>query len=154
MAWKPPSTQRAPSPRGWTWILSKRCKHVFRQQSLPPASVLQWDGYRNRQCNRKWSLGLHTKRNPRAPMTRVAKQVTMYHTVMIFPKIISKSGRARVNTSELRRSTTIVYRTDRQALSTARFCRTGQLATADTWFRTCRTSLVSALLRNNWQDFN
>jgi len=31
---------------------------------------------------------------------------------------------------------TIVYRTDRQA----RFCRTGQLATADTWFRTCRTS--------------
>ena len=44
------------------------------------------------------------------------------------------------NTSELGRSTTIVYRTDRQALSTARFCRTGQLATADTWFRTCRTS--------------
>ena len=44
------------------------------------------------------------------------------------------------NTSELRRSTTIVYRTDYQALSTARFCRTGQLATADTWFRTCRTS--------------
>jgi len=42
--------------------------------------------------------------------------------------------------SELRRSTTIVYRTDRQALSAARFCRTGQLATADTWFRTCRTS--------------
>ena len=42
--------------------------------------------------------------------------------------------------SELRRSTTIVYRTDRQALSTARFCRTGQLATADTWFGTCRTS--------------
>ena len=24
--------------------------------------------------------------------------------------------------------------------TTARFCRTGQLATADTWFRTCRTS--------------
>jgi len=44
------------------------------------------------------------------------------------------------NTSELRRSTTIVYRRDRQALSTARFCRTGQLATADTWFRPCRTS--------------
>jgi len=41
---------------------------------------------------------------------------------------------------ELRRSTTIVYRTDRQALSTTRFCRTGQLATADTWLRTCRTS--------------
>ena len=39
-----------------------------------------------------------------------------------------------------RRSTTIVYRIDRQALSTARFYRTGQLATADTWFRTCRTS--------------
>ena len=44
------------------------------------------------------------------------------------------------DTSELRRSTTIVYRIDRQALSTARFCRTGQLATADTWSRTCRTS--------------
>ena len=44
------------------------------------------------------------------------------------------------NAFELRRSTTIVYRTDRQALSTARFCRMGQLATADTWFRTCRTS--------------
>jgi len=43
-------------------------------------------------------------------------------------------------TSELRRSTTVVYRTDRQALSTARFCRTGQLATADTRFRTSRTS--------------
>jgi len=40
----------------------------------------------------------------------------------------------------LRRSTTIVYRTDRQALSTARFCCTGQLPTADTWFRTCSTS--------------
>jgi len=34
----------------------------------------------------------------------------------------------------------VVYRTDRQALSTARFCHTGQLATADTWLRTCRTS--------------
>ena len=42
--------------------------------------------------------------------------------------------------------------TARQALSTARFCRTGQLAIADTWFRTCR--LVSALLRGSWQDFN
>ena len=41
---------------------------------------------------------------------------------------------------QLRRSTTVVYCTDRQALSTARFCRTGQLATADTWFKTCRTS--------------
>jgi len=36
------------------------------------------------------------------------------------------------NTSELRRSTAAVYRTDRQALSTARFSRAGQLATADT----------------------
>ena len=36
------------------------------------------------------------------------------------------------NTSELRRSTTIVYRRDHQALSTARFCRAGQLAAADT----------------------
>ena len=35
---------------------------------------------------------------------------------------------------------TIVYRTDRQVLSTARFCRRCQLATADTCFRTCRTS--------------
>ena len=47
---------------------------------------------------------------------------------------------SRYNTSELRRSTTIVCRTDYQALSTARFCCTGQLARADTWFRTCRTS--------------
>ena len=38
------------------------------------------------------------------------------------------------NTSELRRSTTAVYRRDRQALSTTRFCRTGQIATADTCF--------------------
>ena len=44
------------------------------------------------------------------------------------------------NTSELRRSTTIVYRTDRQALPAGRFCRTGQLATANAWFRTCPTS--------------
>jgi len=36
------------------------------------------------------------------------------------------------NTSDIRRSTTAVYRTDRQALSTARFCRAGQLATIDT----------------------
>ena len=34
--------------------------------------------------------------------------------------------------SELRRSTTVVYCTHRQALSTARFCRAGQSATADT----------------------
>ena len=36
------------------------------------------------------------------------------------------------NTSELRRSTTVVYHTDRQTLSTARFRRAGQLATAGT----------------------
>jgi len=36
------------------------------------------------------------------------------------------------NTSELRRSTAVVYHSDRQALSTARFRRAGQLATADT----------------------
>ena len=34
----------------------------------------------------------------------------------------------------------LVYCRDRQALSTARFCRTGQLAATDTLFRTCRTS--------------
>ena len=50
----------------------------------------------------------------------------------------------------LRRSTTIVYRTDRQALSTARFCRTGLLATADTWFRTCRRP-TSSLCTIAWQ---
>ena len=33
-------------------------------------------------------------------------------------------------------------------LSTARFCRTGQLATADTWFRTCRTSSFCTVV---WQ---
>ena len=47
----------------------------------------------------------------------------------------------------------MVYRTDRQALSTARFCRTGQLATADTWFRTCRTSSFCTVVWQ-WQDFN
>jgi len=36
------------------------------------------------------------------------------------------------STSELRRLTAIVYRRDRQALSTERFCRTGQLASAET----------------------
>jgi len=35
------------------------------------------------------------------------------------------------NTSELRRQTTVVYHSDRQALSTARYSRSGQLATAD-----------------------
>jgi len=44
------------------------------------------------------------------------------------------------NTSELRRSTTVVYCIDRQALSTARFYRANQFATTDTLFRTCRTS--------------
>ena len=57
-------------------------------------------------------------------------------------------GQLDDNTSELRHSITIVYRTDRQALSTARFCRTGQLATVDTWFRTCRTSSFCAVA---WQ---
>ena len=57
----------------------------------------------------------------------------------------------------LRRSTTIVYRTDRQALSTARFCRTGQLATSDTVLGSGLVvvlQVVSALLRGNWQDSN
>jgi len=35
------------------------------------------------------------------------------------------------NTSELRRSTAVVYHSDRQTLSTARYSRAGQLATAD-----------------------
>jgi len=39
------------------------------------------------------------------------------------------------NASELRRSITVVYRRHRQALSTVRFCRAGQLATADIWPR-------------------
>ena len=38
------------------------------------------------------------------------------------------------NTSELRRSTAVVYLCDHQALSTARFRCVGQLATADTFF--------------------
>jgi len=38
------------------------------------------------------------------------------------------------NTSKIRRSTAVVYQSDRQALSTARFRRAGQLATADTCF--------------------
>jgi len=36
------------------------------------------------------------------------------------------------NTSEFQRSITVVYRTDRQALPTARLRRADQLATADT----------------------
>jgi len=59
-----------------------------------------------------------------------------------------KLGRCRSTKSiippELRRSTTIFYHTDHQALSTARFCRTGQLATADT----CRTSSLCTVA---WQ---
>ena len=56
-----------------------------------------------------------------------------------------RSTKSIIPPSSDRRSTTIVYRTDRQALSTARFCRTrfcrtGQLATVDSSFRTCRTS--------------
>ena len=47
------------------------------------------------------------------------------------------------NTSELRRSTTLVYRRDRQALSTARFCRAGQLATAGTCCNNWLTVLTS-----------
>jgi len=43
------------------------------------------------------------------------------------------------NTSELRRSTTVVYRRNRQALSTARFCRAGQLERADT----CRDAVLA-----------
>ena len=35
----------------------------------------------------------------------------------------------------VRRSITVVYRRHRQALSTVRFCRAGQLATADIWPR-------------------
>jgi len=50
-----------------------------------------------------------------------------------------KLGRRR-STKSIIRSTTIVYRTDRQALSTARFCHTSQLATADAWFGTCHIS--------------
>ena len=45
------------------------------------------------------------------------------------------------NTSELRRLTTVVYRSDRRALSTARFGRAGQLATADTCPRTDERSI-------------
>ena len=45
---------------------------------------------------------------------------------------------------ELRRSTTIVFHTDRQALSTARFCRAGELATAGACFDCCR-------IREFWQ---
>jgi len=47
------------------------------------------------------------------------------------------------NTSELRRSIAVVCRRDRQALSTARFRRAGQLATADTCFS--RKTLLAGL---------
>ena len=42
------------------------------------------------------------------------------------------SGLQDVGTSELRRSTAVVYRSDHRARSTGRFCRAGQLATVDT----------------------
>jgi len=54
------------------------------------------------------------------------------------------------NTSELRRSTTIVYRTDRQALSTARFCLLSHGSVGSGLV----VQVVSGLLRGNWQHFN
>jgi len=47
-------------------------------------------------------------------------------------------GQLSRNTSELRRSTAVVYHSDHQALSTAGFCRAGQLATADTQYSDMR----------------
>jgi len=43
------------------------------------------------------------------------------------------------NASELRRSTAVVYHSDRRALSTVRLRRAGQLATADT----CSARVIS-----------
>ena len=69
-------------------------------------------------------------------------------------QLSEKGGRSERDKLGRRRSTKSIIppsydaRPDRQALSTARFCRTGQLATADTWFRTCRTSSFCAVA---WQ---
>ena len=59
-----------------------------------------------------------------------------------------RSTKSIIPPSSIRRSTTIVYRTDRQALSTGWYCCMGQLATADTWFRTCYTSTFCTVV---WQ---
>ena len=73
-------------------------------------------------------------------LSAVSTTPSLSHTASgpsTLPQLSLASLRGRLvdkvdSTSELRRSTAIVYRRDRQALSTARFCRTGQLATADT----------------------
>jgi len=49
---------------------------------------------------------------------------------------------------KLRRSTTVVYRRDRQALSTARFCCAVQLATADTYY-CCLIEQVATVARRH-----
>ena len=71
---------------------------------------------------------------------------TAYRSSHVLPADLEKGGRSQRdkldcrrptevindnNISALRRSTTVVYRIDRQALSTARFCRAGELATVD-----------------------
>jgi len=73
--------------------------------------------------------------------------VTAYRSSNVLSTWLEKGGRLQRDkldrrlstelitpTSELRRSTTVLYRRDRQALSTARFCRAGQLAMASTWY--------------------
>ena len=56
---------------------------------------------------------------------------------------LSVTGRCSVETAErielLDLHCSLSHRSS-SSVSTARFCRTDQLATADTWFRTCRTS--------------
>ena len=68
---------------------------------------------------------------------------TAYRLSKYVIKLAEKGGRSERdklgrrwstdNTSRLRCSVTVVYRTDHQALSTARFCHAGQSARADTY---------------------
>jgi len=52
----------------------------------------------------------------------------------VLSTLLEKGGRSVDNTSEIRRSTTVVHRRDRQAMLTAGFCLASQFATADTCF--------------------
>jgi len=55
---------------------------------------------------------------------------------------------------ELRRLTTVVYHRDHQALSTAQFCRSGQLATADILVSCVFTSLSHISVWSRVKDIN
>jgi len=61
----------------------------------------------------------------------------------VLSTLLEKGGRLVDNTSEIRRSTTVVYRRDRQAMLTAGFCLASQFATADTCFMLLFTDRIA-----------